>query len=73
VENGSWHTYAMHSVLPPKPGVTLISHKPSHALPSHMVIEGLAVNAIKAFSLRNLVTSAQTLLHIMQNLNIMST
>jgi hypothetical protein len=22
VENGSWHTYAMHSVLPPEPGVT---------------------------------------------------
>jgi hypothetical protein len=22
VENGSWHTYAMHSVLPLKPGVT---------------------------------------------------
>jgi hypothetical protein len=21
VENGSWHTYAMHSVLPPEPGV----------------------------------------------------
>jgi hypothetical protein len=23
VENGSWHTYAMHSVLAPKPGVTI--------------------------------------------------
>jgi hypothetical protein len=23
VENGSWHTYAMHSVLPPEPGVTV--------------------------------------------------
>jgi hypothetical protein len=23
VENGSWHTYAMHSVLPPEPGVAL--------------------------------------------------
>jgi hypothetical protein len=22
VENGSWHTYAMHSVLRPEPGVT---------------------------------------------------
>jgi hypothetical protein len=22
VENRSWHTYAMHSVLPPEPGVT---------------------------------------------------
>jgi hypothetical protein len=22
VENGSWHTYGMHSVLPPEPGVT---------------------------------------------------
>jgi hypothetical protein len=27
VENGSWHTYAMHSVLPSKPGVTEVVSK----------------------------------------------
>jgi hypothetical protein len=25
VENGSWHTYAIHSVLPPEPSVTYTS------------------------------------------------
>jgi hypothetical protein len=27
VENGSWPTYAMHSVLPPEPGVTVVTHE----------------------------------------------
>jgi hypothetical protein len=27
VENGSWPTYAMHSVLPPEPGVTEVVSK----------------------------------------------
>jgi hypothetical protein len=37
VENGSWHTYAMHSVLPLKSGVTLgvsrgLTQDPSYTL-----------------------------------------
>ena len=31
VENGSWHTYAMHSVLPPEPGVTGNTTRPLHS------------------------------------------
>jgi hypothetical protein len=27
VENGSWPTYVMHSVLPPEPGDTLLHHR----------------------------------------------
>jgi hypothetical protein len=27
VENGSWHTYAMHSVLPPEQGVIVTVNK----------------------------------------------
>jgi hypothetical protein len=30
VENGSSHTYAMHSVLPPEPGVTHMSKVQEH-------------------------------------------